>query len=905
MKVWFKRGLFTLVALAIIALVGGAIFLLTFNPNSYKQKLADVVYQKYHRTLKIEGDIELSLFPRIGLSVQDLSLSDRNSEDVFASLDSARFAVALWPLISNRLVVDHVAVSGFKAWIVREEDGSFNFDDLWQAAPYSESTENQALGFSLLPAAHAAQAQEPAESNSTSAAAQVDVPSSISERLAQRAAEDTDFQIDIAGLSLRQGEIHFFSKRSNTTARLLDLELNTGRVTFGQPFDVDVKAQLRGDYPSINADLSGQAQLKLEPSIQSYRAQRLDVRLNGRFDELEAQSLSIKGNVAYNVVLRQFQATQFETALQGQLLGAYPIQGLQASISSPRILIDQAGDLLSFDKLAVRANGKADEQTVELAVDAPRVLVSSSEANAEPLTATLKLTGPKVLGLALYLKGLTGNSEKLYFEEARIESAFKRGTRVAQLKAASPAEWQPAGQSIKLRDIQASLRVEDEANKGSRYNLPISGEADLNIAQSTYSSLLKIDADEARSQLEFDWRPEGAGSLLTLGFDAESVNWDELQSIFVLAAPELELENGLEPVSEQPAEVSTDLEKESSKEPEEALEKIAETPVDTLAWMDSTRIQATFTMQKLRAHGLSLREVQAQLSSDAKRIQLKSLQAELYEGQLQAKGSLSREHKYQLDMDLQQVQLGSLLLDGWGNDYLYGLATAKAQLQTQGTTAAAMVAALNGELRLAVNDGGWRGIDLPQRMQNINEALLNAFSGDVPALPTTAQLQERTAFKQLQAQASIKQGQATIKTLQFDLPWLRVTQSKPAILDLVNEQLNMVLLLRLPASLNAEERKRWQSLRNVALPLQISGPLDALLYQVQWPEVKSTVIQKALSEGLLDLFEKQTPVELIQEGPQDNRTIGGLGQQLGEALQATVPTDSKSLGQTIKNLLGQ
>ena len=125
MKLWFKRGLFGLVALFIIALVGIAIFLLTFDPNAYKNKLEEVVYNRYHRTLAIEGDIELSLFPRIGLSVQDVSLSDRDSSTTFASIDSARFAVAIWPLMFNRLVVDHVAVTGFKAWVVRDEHGHF------------------------------------------------------------------------------------------------------------------------------------------------------------------------------------------------------------------------------------------------------------------------------------------------------------------------------------------------------------------------------------------------------------------------------------------------------------------------------------------------------------------------------------------------------------------------------------------------------------------------------------------------------------------------------------------------------------------------------------------------------------------------------------------------------------
>src|SRR3546814_3500900 len=30
----------------------------------------------------------------------------------------------------NRLVVDHVAVTGFKAWVTRDEQGQFNFRDL-------------------------------------------------------------------------------------------------------------------------------------------------------------------------------------------------------------------------------------------------------------------------------------------------------------------------------------------------------------------------------------------------------------------------------------------------------------------------------------------------------------------------------------------------------------------------------------------------------------------------------------------------------------------------------------------------------------------------------------------------------------------------------------------------------
>lgn len=74
MKTWFKRILIGLVVLVVVAVVGLAIFLLTFDPNAYKYKLEELVQERYHRTLTIDGEIELSLFPRIGLSVQGVAV---------------------------------------------------------------------------------------------------------------------------------------------------------------------------------------------------------------------------------------------------------------------------------------------------------------------------------------------------------------------------------------------------------------------------------------------------------------------------------------------------------------------------------------------------------------------------------------------------------------------------------------------------------------------------------------------------------------------------------------------------------------------------------------------------------------------------------------------------------------
>src|SRR3546814_11342781 len=108
MKVWLKRVLISLVVVVIVAIVGIGIFLLTFDPNAYKNKLEEIVYNRSQRPLAIKGDLQLSLFPRIGLSVQVVSLSSPHSKETFPSLDSAGFAVAIWPLRVTRLFFVHL-----------------------------------------------------------------------------------------------------------------------------------------------------------------------------------------------------------------------------------------------------------------------------------------------------------------------------------------------------------------------------------------------------------------------------------------------------------------------------------------------------------------------------------------------------------------------------------------------------------------------------------------------------------------------------------------------------------------------------------------------------------------------------------------------------------------------------
>lgn len=96
-----------------------------------KARLAGAMLEQKQRALKIDGPLELSLWPTLGLKLGGLTLSEPGGEREFAAIDSARIAVALRPLLSNQVSVDAFEAAGIRANLVRHKDGTLNIDDFF------------------------------------------------------------------------------------------------------------------------------------------------------------------------------------------------------------------------------------------------------------------------------------------------------------------------------------------------------------------------------------------------------------------------------------------------------------------------------------------------------------------------------------------------------------------------------------------------------------------------------------------------------------------------------------------------------------------------------------------------------------------------------------------------------
>lgn len=866
MKVWFKRIVVGAVAVFILALLGLAIFLLTFDPNAYKSKVQELVAERYQRTLVINGDISLSLFPRIGLTVQDVSVSDRNSTTVFASVQQARVAVAIWPLLSNNLVVDHITVEGFRAWVTRSPQGIFNFQDL------IDGVDNAAPALAVVPAVATVGVSTPSATDGRKVA--------LDPRLAPESAQ---LQIDIAGLDLKDGEVHFNDAQKGYMGRLLGVQLSTGRVTFDQPFDVTLRGKLVGDNPVADANIQGQALLRLDPLKKQYSAQKLNVQVTGLLAKLQAQSITLQGNVAYSAVNKHFDATGLSVALQGKVQGLTPeqpaVDGLQVSLTAPQLRVDPSRSLLQVQRLAVRASGKMPAESFEVAFDAPDLSVSPEAATGETVAGTLKLSGESVAGLAFEMSGLGGNSQDLNLKELKVDGTVKKADRLIRVNLSSPVRWRAAEQLLGLTAIKGDVKINAEALGAAGFEFPLIGSLQANLQKQEINS--DLNAVLNGNPLSFSTRVAGFDApSVRLNLQADELDFDKLFPV-VQAAPK---------AAPEAAEATEKSASDTAASPAVNAATPAASPKLDLTVLDAIDLVANAKVGKLVGRGIEADDVVLDAKAQKGRLDISQMSANLYGGTATGKFSVTSKNVFGAQLNLAGVSVGPLVAAATGQDRLTGTGTLKLNLTTRGDTVDDLPAGLGGSVQLALRDGAVKGFNVQQTLVQISEALSRISSGQIPDLGAQYDLSRETQFTSLEANLNFDKGVGTLRKLAVEAPLLRVSQGSPATINLVTKTLDVVSNVRVVNTARGQGGPDLSQLQGVTVPVRVHGPFTDMKYAVEWKEIGGRVAKQLLERGLMNLLDKKAPAP-----------SGGAA-----ASSAPKPADTvKDLGNTLKGLLGR
>ncbi|WP_394293929.1 AsmA family protein [Aeromonas rivipollensis] len=362
-----KKIIYILLGLALAAVVAIAALVSLVDPNQFKPQLAEQVRKSTGRELVMEGDIGWRFWPSLGLSLEKVQL--RNPAG-FAEPDLLRFAqgdasVALLPLLSHRLEIGKVTLSGAHLFIQTKADGSSNLNGLVKTS--------------------AADKGDGAQS-----------PAGESQPAAPAASEEKPWQISLQGVALVEASALVRDDRSGAVSRLDRLDLDLGQLIPGEWVPVTLVA--KGSQGDRAFDLKGQAQLKLAREVKA--SELKDLTLGGSLSEpaqrldafsLKADRLALGQWSSLALSLSGAQGAADQPTLAGTLEGTLKArldQGLQLVEVSDAVLAARlSGDSLPRPqmnlKLAGFARAELDKQTITLSnlvMGADDALLSGSGA---------------------------------------------------------------------------------------------------------------------------------------------------------------------------------------------------------------------------------------------------------------------------------------------------------------------------------------------------------------------------------------------------------------------------------------------------------------------------------------------------------------------------------------------
>ncbi len=126
-SLWLVSGF-----VALFVLAAGAVYLF-FEPNDFREEIANSVKNQTGRELTIEGDISLELFPWLAVEVGKASLGNAPGfgDEPMASFDRASFSVRLLPaILRQEIVVGAAEIEALRLNLLVDKRGSTNWSDL-------------------------------------------------------------------------------------------------------------------------------------------------------------------------------------------------------------------------------------------------------------------------------------------------------------------------------------------------------------------------------------------------------------------------------------------------------------------------------------------------------------------------------------------------------------------------------------------------------------------------------------------------------------------------------------------------------------------------------------------------------------------------------------------------------
>jgi len=245
--------------------------------------------------------------------------------------------------------------------------------------------------------------------------------------------------------------------------------------------------------------------------------------------------------------------------------------------------------------------------------------------------------------------------------------------------------------------------------------------------------------------------------------------------------------------------------------------------------------------------GLKLANLKAEVKAANGRLDVSPHSANLYEGSLAGALSLQANgNRVALKETLTNVSVGPLLRDVAQQDRVEGRGNVVLDVAGAGATVNTLKKSLDGTAKVNLKDGAIKGIDIG--------GLLNKVKSLGKSEEGSANSKDETKFTELNATFVIKNGVAHNQDLDMKAPLIRVGGAGD--IDIGNSSLNYVVKASVVASAKGQGGAGMDQLAGLTVPVKLSGPFDAMKYQVDYGAVGADLAKSKIGERAKEAIEK-------------------------------------------------
>ncbi len=612
-------------------------------------------------------------------------------------------------------------------------------------------------------------------------------------------------RFDVAAVQLDDLRLHVRDEMAHVDGDVAVLSFSSGRLADRVESPVSLRATAQLAEPrALKLALDGRMTLVLDLDKNAMALTGMKLDVEGEGAGVTALSLALEGALAWDG--SALRAGPLQVALKGAARGATSLT--PSTLQVRRALFDPGARRLELEALVISLAGRQGADPFEMSLDWPDLAVDPRQLKGSALSGHLKITGPTALMGNFHSAAPSGNFAALRVPGLELKLAGSSGARRidASVKADLVLNLGEGAAAIERLDVHATL-----ADPGLQpLELALQGSGRVHPK----TALWKLNGSLNANRFDTSGEAALAGTVPRIKASARF--------------EELDLNRLLAPNKQASATTA---------------------PADTPVRLDSLKtLDGEFTVDAralaFRHHQVADAKVAATL--DNGNLRVARLAGRAWGGSFEASGSVDAgSDLFAVKLDANGVNVNALLKNVADKDLLEGTGHVAADVRSSGVSVGALRSNLAGTVAVQLRDGAIKGINLARSLRQAQAALSlkqDAF--------THGSGTEKTDFSEMRASARILNGVAQSDDLDVKSPFLRMGGA--GRFDIGRGRIDYIARVTVIDSAMGQGGAGLDALRGVTVPVALSGPFDAIDWQIQWSGVAAAAVQNKLRDKLAD-----------------------------------------------------